>query len=292
MTWRGGDDPPAGRIGLAGWVRVARRGTVLALVTYGGLALLLALRLVERPLCGMNRPWTPHITQMVCRAALRILGLRLSARGKPMRKKGAAVANHASWLDIFTLNAAQRIYFVSKSEVARWPFIGWLARATGTVFINRRGREARAQKEIFEARLRQGHRLLFFPEGTSTDALRILPFKSTLFEAFFSENLKHVMHLQPVTVIYHAPPGEDPRFYGWWGDMDFGRHLLKVLAAPRQGRVEVVFHPPVAVEAFTGRKALSAHCERLVRVAFPRDRLPQDPGPASPACAAGLSRDH
>jgi 1-acyl-sn-glycerol-3-phosphate acyltransferase len=288
VTWRDADDLPCGPIGPAGWLRVALRGTVLALVIYGGLALLLVLRLIERPLCGMTRPWTPHITQAVCRAALCILGLRFSTQGKAMRQKGAVVANHGSWLDIFTLNAAQRIYFVSKSEVARWPFIGWLARATGTVFINRRGREARAQKEIFEARLRHGHKLMFFPEGTSTDAVRVLPFKSTLFEAFFTHGLEQVLHLQPVTVIYHAPPGEDPRFYGWWGDMTFGPHLLKVLAAPRQGRVEVVFHPPVPVDAFAGRKALSAHCERLVQTAFPQDRLLQDRSTSMAAGAEGV----
>lgn len=263
------DELAAPPVGPAGWLRVLLRGTVLVLVVYGCLLLLLLTRMVERPAHGMSRPWTPHITQFVCRAAFRILGIRFTARGKPMKLKGAVVANHSSWLDIFTLNASQRIYFVSKSEVAGWPAIGWLARATGTVFINRRGREAKAQKELFEARLRHGHKLLFFPEGTSTDSVRVLPFKSTLFEAFFTHGLEHVMHIQPVTVIYRAPEGGDPRFYGWWGGMDFGPHLLKILAAPRQGSVEVVFHPPVAVDAFPGRKALAAHCERVVRTALP-----------------------
>ena len=186
-----------------------------------------------------------------------------------MAMKGAVVANHASWLDIFTLNAVQRIYFVAKAEVAGWAGIGWLARATGTVFINRRGREAKAHKALFEARLRAGHKLLFFPEGTSTDGLRVLPFKSTLFEAFFTHGLEHVMHIQPVSVVYRAPPAAEPRFYGWWGEMAFAPHLLKVLAARRQGTVEVVFHEPVSVDAFPGRKALAAHCEAQVRSALP-----------------------
>jgi lyso-ornithine lipid O-acyltransferase len=47
--------------------------------------------------------------------------------------------------------------------------------------------------------------------------------------------------------------------------MDFGGHLLKLLAAPRQGRVEVVFHAPVAVSDFPDRKALAAHCGVVVR---------------------------
>lgn len=251
--------------GPLGWALVVLRGLTLGLITYGGLVLLLLLRLIERPFFGQARPITPFITQAVCKAAFQILRLPLTVTGTPMQQKGAVVANHSSWLDIFALNAVQRIYFVSKSEVAGWPGIGWLARATGTVFIARKGTEAKLHQELFEARLRAGHKLLFFPEGTSTDAIRVLPFKSTLFQAFYTHGLDHIMHIQPVTVIYHAPQGEDPRYYGWWGDMAFGPHLLMTLAARRQGRVEVIFHPEVPVDAFAGRKELAAHCERVIR---------------------------
>ena len=259
----------APRRGAGGWLRVVVRGLVLGLLTYGCLALLLLVRLVERPFFGEARPVTPFITQFVCRAAFVILGLPLTVRGRPMRQKGAVVANHSSWLDIFALNAVQRVYFVSKSEVAGWPGIGWLARATGTVFIARKGSEAKRQQALFEERLRMGHKLMFFPEGTSTDGLRVLPFKSTLFAAFYTHGLDRVLHVQPVTVVYHAPPGEDPRFYGWWGEMDFAPHLLITLAARRQGRVEVIFHPEVPVDAFPDRKQLAAHCERVIRTSHP-----------------------
>ncbi len=263
--WSPGDEAPRAPIGAAGWLRVVLRGVPLSLMTYGGLVLLLAIRLVEAPLAGRGRPVTPYVTQFVCRAALVILGMRHSVRGVPMDHHGAVVANHGSWLDIFALNACQRIYFVSKAEVSRWPFIGWLARATGTVFIERDPRRAKTQQAEFEARLRAGHRLLFFPEGTSTDGLRVLPFKSTLFQAFYTHGLEHVMQIQPVTVIYRAPPGADPRFYGWWGEMAFGPHFLMTLAAARQGSVEVIFHPPLSVDDFPSRKELAAQAEAEVR---------------------------
>jgi lyso-ornithine lipid O-acyltransferase len=236
-------------------------------MTYGGLVVLLLVRLIEAPLFGQARPVTPHITRLVCRSALRILRLPLLVHGTPMTRPGAIVANHSSWLDVFVLNAVQTIYFVAKSEVAGWPLIGWLARATGTLFIARKGTEAKRQQDIFTARLQAGHRLLFFPEGTSTDAIRVLPFKSTLFEAFFAPALVRILHIQPVTVVFHAPDGADPRHYGWWGDMDFASHLLKTLATPRQGRVEVTFHPEVPVDAFDSRKTLAQHCERVIRTA-------------------------
>lgn len=259
--------PPRLRITPLGWLRVLWRGTLIGTLTYGGLLVLLLVRLVEWPLCGQARPVTPQITRFVCRTALRILRLPLVVHGQPMSKPGAIVANHSGWLDIFVLNAVQTVYFVAKAEVADWPMIGWLARATGTVFIARKGTEAKKQQDIFKSRLMAGHRLLFFPEGTSTDAIRVLPFKSTLFEAFFAPALVRSMHIQPVTVVFHAPEGEDPRHYGWWGEMNFASHLLKTLATPRQGRVEVIFHPEVPVDAFENRKTLAQHCERVIRTA-------------------------
>jgi lyso-ornithine lipid O-acyltransferase len=264
--WREDKLPPA-KIGPLGWLLVALRIFPFAILTYGGLLILLLTRAVEAPLCGKARPVTPYITQAVCKAALCIMGLRVVRRGTPMRERGAIVANHASWLDIFTLNACDRVYFVAKAEVAKWPGIGWLARATGTVFIARDPAEAKTQQALFEDRLRAGHRLLFFPEGTSTDSLRVLPFKSTLFAAFFTHGMEHVMHIQPVSLRYIAPKGADARLYGWWAAMDFAPHLLRILAQPRQGRVEIIFHPAVAVDDFKGRKDLAVHCETVIRVA-------------------------
>lgn len=270
-TWDTKDRPETQRPGPLGWACVLLRGVLLGMLLLSGLTLLLLLRLVERPFFGQHRPVTPYIVQAVCRAALSILGIHLRTRGQPMRGKGAVVANHSSWLDILALNARKRVYFVSKSEVAGWPGIGWLARATGTVFISRSANQAKTQKQIFEDRLGAGHKLLFFPEGTSTDGRRVLGFKSTLFAAFFNDGLRDGLQVQPVTVIWRAPPGADPRFYGWWGDMDLGPHLLQVLAAPRQGSVELVYHSPIRVADFADRKALAAACEAVVRGALAAD---------------------
>ena len=252
-------------VGLAGWCRLVLRGGVLAVLIFGGLLALLVMRLAERPIFGAARPMTPYITQFVCKSALWIMGIGLRIRGTPMVQHGAVVANHGSWLDIFALNAAQRVYFVSKSEVAGWPGIGWLARATGTLFIARKSTDAKVQQMQFEARLRAGNRLLFFPEGTSTDTLRVLPFKTTLFAAFYTHDSEKLLHIQPVCVVYHAPKRRDARFYGWWADMDFAAHLMTMLASSRHGYVEVILQDPVAVDQFSNRKDLSAYCEGIIR---------------------------
>lgn len=264
VTWEGGPAPAPAPFGPLGWSRALTRGALIIATVLLGLAVLLPLRLIERPLFGLRRPWSPWITRGVCRVSLMWIGLGYRSVGKAMRQRGAVVANHSSWLDIFALNAGDCVHFVSKSEVAGWPGIGALARATGTLFIARDRAQAKRHTQALQERLIAGQRLLFFPEGTSTDGLRVLPFKTTLFAAFYAPEVRDVMWVQPVSVTYHAPVGADPRTYGWWGDMGFGPHLLSTLALARQGRVEVVYHAPLEVAAFDDRKALAAAAQRVV----------------------------
>ncbi|MFW5641175.1 MAG: lysophospholipid acyltransferase family protein [Roseicyclus sp.] len=269
-TWDGAEPPPRRRPGALGWARAALRGGALILVLAIAFPVLLLLRLPERAIWGLSRPVTPWITQGVCILACRILGLRRDVAGTPMTGAGAYVANHVSWLDIFVLNASKRLYFVAKAEVAGWAGIGWLARGTGTLFFARDPRRAPEQARDLAARLEAGHRLLFFPEGTSTDGKQVLAFRPTLFAAFFGRTNQDSIQVQPVSLRYDAPPGEAASFYGWWGDMSFGESLMAILSVPRQGSVRVRYHPPLAVRDFADRKALAAAAEAAVRAGVER----------------------
>lgn len=265
MTWTSDDIPQSHRLTAGSWGRIVLRGVPLAVLISVCFVALLLLRLIEWPVFGMRRPITPYLTQFVCRNALRLLRVSYSRQGEPMAGPGAMVANHSGWLDIFSLNAAMRLYFVAKSEVSGWAGIGWLARGTGTVFVVRDRKHAKAQVAMFEERLKAGHKLLFFPEGTSTDGTRVLPFKPTLFASFFTDDLRPTLAVQPVTIVYTAPKGEDRRFYGWWGEMEFGTHFLATLAAKRGGSVKVVYHTPIALRDVSDRKALAKQAELAVR---------------------------
>lgn len=272
LTWNPEEEPELPKITPAGWFRVVVRGLALLIILLVGVVIKTIVRLIEVPFHGAHRPWSPYITQAVCRLAFKVLRLKREVEGTPMTGQGAVVANHSSWLDIFTLNAHKRIYFVSKAEVAKWPGIGLLARITGTVFIARDPKQAKAQTRLFEERLKAGHRLLFFPEGTSTDGMRVLPFKTTLFQAFFSDELRDILQIQPVTVVYTAPAHQEERFYGWWGDMEFAPHLLQALATRWQGSVKITYHDPVRVADFADRKALAKYAEQTVRAGMPEER--------------------
>lgn len=261
---RNDDGPGPGTI-----LRFGLRALPLLLYILPGLLLISVIRLLEKPLCGLRRPVSAYLQQGFCRFALVVAGIPLRVTGRPMQGRGAFVANHSTWLDIFTLGAPVRLFFVAKSEVSGWPGIGPLARICGTIFVKRDRREARAQQQMMSDRFLAGQRLLFFPEGTSTDGCRVLPFKSTLFSAFFTDELYDVLEIQPVTVVYRAPEGKDAQFYGWWGDMEFGPSLIKVIGARRQGSVEVIYHEPLKVSDFADRKSLARACEEAVRGGMP-----------------------
>ncbi|MDG1736665.1 MAG: lysophospholipid acyltransferase family protein [Paracoccaceae bacterium] len=271
-TWADEPELKPDPIGILGWLRVILRGVPLVFVLALGLCFHSIVRLIERPFFGEHRPLTQRITQVVCRIALLILGLNIRFHGKAMEHPGAVVANHSSWLDIFVLNARKRIYFVAKSEVKSWAGIGRLARATGTVFIKRDRRDAQKHIQVFKGRLKLGHRLLFFPEGTSSDGQRVLSFKTTLFAPFLTEELRQNAFIQPISVIYHSPTGKDPRYYGWWGDMDFGPHVLQVLGARWNGSVDVVYSPALDMRNWSDRKKLAFELESTVRREFTRFR--------------------
>lgn len=267
LTWRDGNDLVLARPSVTGLTRATLRGGPLLLLLALGLALVVLLRALERA-TAPRRSLAPWITVRVCQSALRLLGLRVLVEGQVMQGPGAMVANHSSWLDVLVLNAQAPLVFVAKSEVASWPGIGWLARATGTLFVRREARgEAAVQARAVAERLEAKQTLLFFPEGTSTDNRRVLPFRATLFAGLLATGLPQGTAVQPVTLRYQAPPDEDPRFYAWFGSASFGPHALAVLALRRQGSVRITFHPPIPV-AGRDRKSLAAQAEVAVRSAL------------------------
>lgn len=264
--WDSRDPDMEIEIGFPVLVRAVARSFILFAIILLGLAFLLPLRSVEVLVHGAGRPWTSwivHLTSRLCRTAL---GLRVDRLGSILdHGRVALVANHVSWVDILVLNGEARMTFVAKAEVRRWPGIGLLARAAGTIFIERDPRKVAQQSDLLAMRVAQGHRLLVFAEGTSTDGLRVLPFRPSLFSSFIKSA---PMSVQPLALTYLAPRNADPRFYGWWGKMSFGPHFLSILGALRQGRVSVTFGEPVDVSHHSNRKTIAALVEDRVRHGF------------------------
>jgi lyso-ornithine lipid O-acyltransferase len=203
------------------------------------------------------------------RACCRFLGLDLQVRGTMVREKPILfVVNHSSYLDISVMGALLDACFVAKTEVRDWPFFGTLARLQRTVFVDRRPRATRDQRDEIATRLEDGDNLILFPEGTSSDGNRTLPFKSALFSVAEAEVRGVPLTVQPVSVAYTRldgmPLGRGLRpFYAWYGDMDMASHIWSVAALGKL-TIEVEFHPPSTIAAHGGRKELARHCHMLV----------------------------
>jgi 1-acyl-sn-glycerol-3-phosphate acyltransferase len=131
---------------------------------------------------------------------LTLLGIGLQTQGLPISQGPALlVCNHISWLDILVLHACRYSRFVSKSEVRRWPLIGALAAAAGTLFIERASRRDALRIVHDMARsLREGDVLAVFPEGTTGDGRDLLPFHANLLQAAVSAHAP----VQPVGLSY------------------------------------------------------------------------------------------
>lgn len=270
LTWKEAEPPalppPTGAQTARGYLRVA---LILALTAIG-FVIFLSGKLLQRVL-GRWVGYQYPVALLWSRAVLAILGVRRVVEGAPIRRGGVLVANHASWLDIVSLRSVTRINFVSKDDVRNWPLVGYIAEICETVFIERRRTAAKRQQEELLSRIQRDELLCVFPEGTSTDGLRVLPFKSTLMSVLFIEGVHEHALVQPVSVVYRTNPKADlpVNFYGWWGSMSFEGHIWSLATRSSGGEVKVVFHEAMRAVDWDDRKALTARCEADVRSAFP-----------------------
>ncbi len=210
------------------------------------------------------------------RICAHLMGLKVVVRGRRVAEGPVLfVSNHSSYLDITVLGSVIPASFVAKTEVAGWPFFGLLAKLQRTVFVERRARTGvEKQRDDIGGRLDAGDSLILFPEGTSSDGNRTLPFKTALFAVAARRIAGQPLTVQPVSVtptrLDGIPMGIAFRpYYAWYGDMDLAPHLWQAFKLGGM-TVEVEFHPPVTIDGFSSRKALAEHCHRTVSLGVAR----------------------
>ena len=218
---------------------------------------------------ALRRQWTRTLPVFYHRWCCRILGFQIRVIGRPTSERPVLyAANHVSYTDITVLGSVIPGSFIAKSEVARWPFFGWLAKLQRSVFVDRRVRSTATQRNAIGRRLAAGDALILFPEGTSGDGNRVLPFKSALFGAAQQcEGVPPVI-VQPVSLAYTRldgiPIGRLYRpFFAWYGAVDLAPHLWSMVGL---GTVEIVvqFHPPTFLGDCGSRKALAEYCHARI----------------------------
>ncbi len=223
---------------------------------------LLALALGARGIVN-GLPVVYH--RMVCA----ILGIRVRVHGRRSDVKPTLfVCNHVSYLDIEVLGALVPGSFVAKAEVATWPFFKTLAKAQRTIFVERRSGKTSTSRDEMMKRLDTGDNLMLFPEGTSSDGTRVLPFRSALFGVAQLRRDGRPIVVQPVAISYTRldgiPLGRYWRpLFAWFGDLELVPHLWQMVCL---GETEalVTFFPEVDIDKLGDRKKLAEYCFRQV----------------------------
>ncbi|SFK52397.1 lyso-ornithine lipid acyltransferase [Nitrosomonas aestuarii] len=167
----------------------------------------LILHVVSGIIQSIVYPYLSHSTQhrmmkSWANGILKILRIKVHYTGQlPSQNTQQVlfVANHVSWLDICLIMAVSPTQFVAKSEIRNWPVIGFLCRRVGTLFIERAKRSdtMRINQEIGNV-LTAGKRVCIFPEGATSDGLRIHHFHASLLQSAVNTHA----FLYPVAIRY------------------------------------------------------------------------------------------
>lgn len=232
-------------------------------------AVLVPFELAMRRLSRRTRPRVPWLFH---RALARSLGIHVVTHGRAVPGGGVLfVVNHLSWADIPVLGSRILGAFVAKAEVAGWGPVGWLSTLARTVYIDRERRQSTGDaRNAIADRLRAGENVILFPEGTNSDGVGVLPFKSALFAAIDGkvDPAAGDFVIQPVTLAYTRLNGmpitrERLPDVAWIGDTALMPHLLAFMSLGKV-RAEIAFHPPVRSADFVDRKALARHCQHVI----------------------------
>ena len=216
---------------LSGHVRALVRAARLSASTLGHFVRLscgLLLARVGRWPEKRTAAWRTRCTGEWAADVVRIVGMRVSKCGAPPPGASLIVSNHLSYMDIVVIASACPGAFVAKSEVARWPVIGRLAKSAGTLFVERsRARGLPAAVNEMSATLGSGRNVILFPEGTSSRGDRVLPFRSPLLEVAARGQIPVTCASLSYSTTMPDPPAD--LAVCWWGDMRLVGHLYGLL---------------------------------------------------------------
>ncbi len=213
-----------------------------------------------------------RITQTWARTLLWLLGLQIESQlhtNIVPDTNYLLVANHQSYLDIIIIAAHFPTQFVAKHEVSRWPLLGWLAALGGTIFVERESTHSSVRCVYRVSRaLRAGLSVQVFPEGTTSDGTRVLPFKPLLLAAA----VRSQTPVLPLTINFTSVNGEAVNdetrdLLCWHGEMDFVQHFWRLLAL-REATAQFTAHAPIAATRTDSVTALTEHVQTQIAADF------------------------
>ncbi|WP_370329574.1 lysophospholipid acyltransferase family protein [Mycolicibacterium hippocampi] len=220
-------------------------------------------------LLAVPMPGRSHLQRGYCRMMLRCLGVRMSVSGGPIRNlRGVlVVSGHVSWLDTFAIGAVLPGSFVARADLVDWPALGPVVRLMKVIPIDRgRLRRLPAVVAAVADRLRAGHTVVAFPEGTTWCGLGYGRFRPAMFQAAVDSGRP----VQPLRLTYRHKDGRPSTVPAFVGEDSLLTSIKRVITARR-----TVCHISVESLQLPGadRRELAARCEVAVRGGTTRSAL-------------------
>jgi len=178
------------------------------------------------------------------RLFLWMLGIRTIQSGTIPKERVLFIGNHISYLDPFVLVKFVIASPVAKLEVASWPLLGYAVSVSGVIFVKRRSASSLKQTRgtILEA-LQSGMSVIVYPEGTTGDGQKMLPFRRGIFDLASVNNIP----VAPVTIAHQRPEAAFVK------NVTFLPHFLKLFS---HWKNEVYIHYGEPISAGDGQTML------------------------------------
>jgi 1-acyl-sn-glycerol-3-phosphate acyltransferase len=117
------------------------------------------------------------------KGVMRVLGVRLTVKGRPASHAALYAGNHRSLLDPMIQLHYIDAYVVAKAEISKYPLVGKGATETGVVFVKRENTQSRqSTRDTIKNLLQSGKSVLIYPEGTTSNVPTTQEFKPGSFE--------------------------------------------------------------------------------------------------------------
>ncbi len=251
--------------------RLVSIGVVIALALAFGMLLALAPERVARQSARFLRVG-------LCRLGCKALGLRVEMAGAPPAGGPVLlVVNHISWTDVLALGSVAPVVFTARHDLAHWPLLGPLARAYGTIFVDRgRRRCIPVVNRQIAASMEASEVVVLFPEATTGDGTRLRKFHSPHLAAArdFLEKRADAEYVDvtPVALAYTRRNGHRLGRNGraavaWYGDTEFLPHLLDLVRSSPTC-CSLRFLAPIGFDRATDRKIVARKAATAIRTAF------------------------
>lgn len=230
------------------------------------LRLLLALLLAPGlPLLALPLPGRTRVQRLYCRLVLRCFGVRIAVSGNPIRNlRGVLVVSpHMSWLDVFAIGSVLPGSFVARADMFTGPATAIVARVCKVIPIERSSlRRLPGVVDAVAHRLRAGHTVVAFPEGTTWCGRDCGAFYPAMFQAAIDAGRP----VQPLRLSYHHTDGRMSTAPAYVGRDTLVHSVYRVVCERRtvaRLRVESLQLPGA------DRRALARRCQSAVRSGAP-----------------------